>query len=171
MGEEGASRTPFLFFTDHHGELAKAVREGRRREFAAFAGFHDGETAESIPDPNALATFESSRPRRRAMPTGARCIAGCWRCAPLPWRRILPARARFRREAAGPACVAARWRLGNGAVLALVSNLGRDDCAVDPPTGDLLFESRAGASEDVRAGRLTGPATVAFLDAAAKSSG
>ena len=62
MGEEWASRTPFLFFTDHHGELAKAVREGRRREFAAFAGFDDGETAESIPDPNALATFESSRP-------------------------------------------------------------------------------------------------------------
>ena len=55
--------------------------------------------------------------------------------------------------------------------LALVSNLGRDDCAVDPPKGDLLFESRAGASEDVRAGRLAGPATVAFLDPAAKSSG
>jgi 1,4-alpha-glucan branching enzyme len=36
MGEEGASRTPFQFFTDHHGELAEAVREGRRREFASF---------------------------------------------------------------------------------------------------------------------------------------
>jgi maltooligosyltrehalose trehalohydrolase len=34
-----------------------------------------------------------------------------------------------------------------------------------------LFESRAGASEDLRAGRLRGPATVAFLDPAAKGGG
>src|SRR5215510_2682793 len=61
MGEEGASPAPFLFFTDHHGELAKAVRDGRRREFAEFKGFHDGEQAELIPDPNAPETFEASR--------------------------------------------------------------------------------------------------------------
>ena len=53
-----------------------------------------------------------------------------------------------------------------GAVLALFSNLGRTACAVDPPKGDLLFETRTGASEDVRGGRLAGPATVAFLDPA-----
>src|SRR5262249_35915412 len=41
MGEESASATPFQFFTDHHGELADAVREGRRREFASFAAFSD----------------------------------------------------------------------------------------------------------------------------------
>ena len=69
-------------------------------------------------------------------------------------------------EAGGPACVTARWRLGNGAVLALFSNLGHTACAVDPPKGDLLFETRTGASEDVRGGRLAGPATVAFLDPA-----
>ncbi len=170
MGEEGASRTPFLFFTDHHGELAKAVREGRRREFAAFAGFHDGETAESIPDPNALATFESSVPvaedtDRRALYRRLLALRAAALAPHLAGARSMSA------KAIGPACVAARWRLGNGAVLALVSNLGRDDCAVDPQTGDLLFESRAGASEDVRAGRLRGPATVAFLDPAAKSSG
>ena len=39
MGEEFASRTPFLFFTDHHGELADAVRNGRRNEFARFPAF------------------------------------------------------------------------------------------------------------------------------------
>jgi len=32
-----------------------------------------------------------------------------------------------------------------------------------------LFETRAGAGEDVRTGRLAGPATVAFLDPAPKS--
>jgi malto-oligosyltrehalose trehalohydrolase len=166
MGEEGASRTPFLFFTDHHGELAKAVREGRRREFAAFAGFRDGETAQSIPDPNALATFEKSRPvaddgERRALYRRLLALRAAALVPHLAGARSLSA------KAAGPAAVAARWRLGNGAGLALVSNLGRTDCAVDPPKGDLLFESRAGASEDVRAGRLPGPATVAFLEAAA----
>ena len=170
MGEEGASRTPFLFFTDHHGELATAVREGRRREFAAFTGFHDGETAATIPDPNALATFEKSRPvaddvERRALYRRLLALRAAVLAPHLSGTKTISA------EAGGPACVAARWRLGNGAVLALVSNLGRTDCVVAPPTGELLFESRAGASEDVRAGRLAGPATVAFLDRAAGGNG
>src|SRR4029450_3776321 len=63
MGEEFASTTPFQFFTDHHGELANAVREGRRKEFASFAAFADSERCEKIPDPNAPATFERSRPQ------------------------------------------------------------------------------------------------------------
>ncbi|MBY0317954.1 MAG: malto-oligosyltrehalose trehalohydrolase [Reyranella sp.] len=165
MGEEGASRTPFLFFTDHHGELAKAVREGRRREFAGFKGFHDGENAQSIPDPNALATFESSRPvaddvGRRALYRRLLALRAAALVPHLAGTRSISA------EAEGPACVAARWRLGNGAVLALISNLAGTTCTVESPKGDLLFESRAGASEDVRAGRLVGPATVAFLEAA-----
>ena len=53
MGEETASRSPFLFFTDHGPELAEAVREGRRHEFARFADFADPAKRERIPDPNA----------------------------------------------------------------------------------------------------------------------
>ena len=41
MGEEWASTTPFLFFTDHNDELAKLVREGRRNEFKHFSAFQD----------------------------------------------------------------------------------------------------------------------------------
>jgi maltooligosyltrehalose trehalohydrolase len=168
MGEEGASCSPFLFFTDHHGELAKAVRVGRRREFAAFTGFHHGETADSIPDPNALATFESSRPvaadaDRRALYRKLLTLRAAALVPHLAGARSISA------EAGGPACVAVRWRLGNGAVLALFSNLGSTACTVDPPKGDLLFETRTGAGKDVRAGRLAGPATVAFLDPAPKS--
>jgi maltooligosyltrehalose trehalohydrolase len=38
MGEEYAERAPFLYFTDHgDDDLNRAVREGRAREFAAFA--------------------------------------------------------------------------------------------------------------------------------------
>ena len=56
MGEEWAATTPFQYFTDHDDpELAEAVREGRRREFAAF-----GLEAEEVPDPQDPATFERS---------------------------------------------------------------------------------------------------------------
>lgn len=61
MGEEWGSEKPFLFFCDYRGELAEAVREGRRREFAGFSAFQDEEARSRIPDPNALETFEASR--------------------------------------------------------------------------------------------------------------
>lgn len=63
MGDETGSRSPFLFFTDFHDELAEAVREGRRREFAGFPTFSDPESRKRIPDPNAQETFEQSRPQ------------------------------------------------------------------------------------------------------------
>ena len=43
-------------------ELAEAVREGRRSEFARFAAFADPAKRERIPDPNAAATFQASVP-------------------------------------------------------------------------------------------------------------
>lgn len=61
MGEEFAEDRPFLFFTDFHGELAEAVTEGRRREFAKFAAFGDGRGARNIPDPNDQETFAASK--------------------------------------------------------------------------------------------------------------
>jgi malto-oligosyltrehalose trehalohydrolase len=60
MGEEWATEAPFLFFCDFHDELADAVREGRRGEFAAFPEFSDPETRRQIPDPNDPETFRRS---------------------------------------------------------------------------------------------------------------
>jgi maltooligosyltrehalose trehalohydrolase len=60
MGEEWGSRTPFLYFCDYQGDLAQAVTEGRRREFAGFSGFSDPASRERIPDPNAIDSFEAS---------------------------------------------------------------------------------------------------------------
>ena len=57
MGEEYGETNPFLFFTDFHGDLARAVREGRAREFQGHAGHED----ESVPDPNAENTFRLSK--------------------------------------------------------------------------------------------------------------
>ncbi len=61
MGEEFGAETPFLFFCDFEKDLATAVTEGRRSEFAQFARFSDPAQRESIPDPNAPSAFETSR--------------------------------------------------------------------------------------------------------------
>jgi maltooligosyltrehalose trehalohydrolase len=64
MGEEYGEQAPFQFFTDHiEEEIAIATREGRRREFAAFARFGD-----EIPDPEDPATFLRSKLTRRRDP-------------------------------------------------------------------------------------------------------
>jgi maltooligosyltrehalose trehalohydrolase len=57
MGEEYGEDQPFQFFSDHiDAKIATATRDGRRREFAAFAQF-----GEEIPDPQAEETFERSK--------------------------------------------------------------------------------------------------------------
>jgi malto-oligosyltrehalose trehalohydrolase len=57
MGEEWGAVQPFPFFCDFRGDLADAVRNGRRREFEAQ--FSDANHDE-IPDPLAEATFRSA---------------------------------------------------------------------------------------------------------------
>ncbi len=61
MGEEYAASTPFLYFCDFHGDLARAVTDGRRAEFKGFARFRDPAPRDQIPDPNAASTMEASR--------------------------------------------------------------------------------------------------------------
>lgn len=61
MGEEWGETRPFLFFTDFHGELGDAVREGRRREMAGFSAFAEQAGNRIVPDPNAVETFEVSK--------------------------------------------------------------------------------------------------------------
>ncbi len=57
QGEEWGASSPFLYFTDHRErELGEAVREGRRKEFAAF-----GWDPQDIPDPQSEETFQSSK--------------------------------------------------------------------------------------------------------------
>ena len=57
QGEEWAASTPFQYFTDHQEpDLARAVSEGRKREFAAF-----GWRREDIADPQDPATFQKSK--------------------------------------------------------------------------------------------------------------
>ena len=155
MGEEFGATRPFLYFTSHPvPELAEAVRDGRRREFSKFEAFSSGELRMKIPDPNATETFIESVPdsdRRREMDSAS----AAWldqTGALLALRRShivprLPGTKSIGAIAIGPAAVTARWRMGDGRVLAIAVNF--DDTAVamtldaiSSRSGtDLLFET------------------------------
>ncbi|HEU5115613.1 MAG TPA: DUF3459 domain-containing protein, partial [Isosphaeraceae bacterium] len=61
MGQEWASSSPFLFFTDHPEALAVKVREGRLQEFRHYRAFSDPEQASGIPDCQAVSTFQACK--------------------------------------------------------------------------------------------------------------
>ena len=61
MGQEWATSSPFLYFTDHAEPLGRLVTEGRRREFRHFASFSGDSALDDIPDPQAVETFLASR--------------------------------------------------------------------------------------------------------------
>jgi maltooligosyltrehalose trehalohydrolase len=132
MGQEWNASTPFLYFTDHHEELGRAVTEGRRREFAAFGAF----AKESIPDPQAESTFLRSKldPTEAARAGHAGTLA--WYRALLRLRAEHPAlassaRRRFRAEALGREGVAIH-RFGGGArLVVVVALLGDVDAEIE----------------------------------------
>src|SRR5690606_29038436 len=123
MGEEWGSKQPFLYFTDYQGELAAAVREGRRQEFARFAAFADPQARAAIPDPNAATTFRDSVPDFAAPGRDRRAaerLDFIRRLLAVRHRELVPHLAGARAlgaSAVGPAAVTARWRLGDGQVL------------------------------------------------------
>jgi maltooligosyltrehalose trehalohydrolase len=61
MGEEWGAQEPFVYFCDFGPELANAVREGRKREFARFAQFASGAADREPPDPTAPETFHLAK--------------------------------------------------------------------------------------------------------------
>ncbi|HKO53536.1 MAG TPA: alpha-amylase family glycosyl hydrolase [Polyangiaceae bacterium] len=63
MGQELGTDSPFLYFTDHAGELGHAITRGRREEFGHFQAFREGD-AEALPDPQAETTYLRSKLRR-----------------------------------------------------------------------------------------------------------
>ena len=86
QGEEWAASTPFQYFTDHRdADLARAVTDGRRHEFAHF-----GWDPDEVPDPQAASTFEASKLvwAERGRPPHAAILD--WYCQLVRLRRTRP---------------------------------------------------------------------------------
>lgn len=172
MGEEWGAREPFLFFTSHHGELAEAVREGRRGEFAEFSEFADEQTRERIPDPNALETFESSKPdfSKIDQPEHREWRELYRQLLSIRHSEIVPrleGSAFLGAQALGEGAALARWRLGDGSELRLELNLSDTDVQVSPASASarLLHASR-GAEADSEAGTLQARSAKMYLETA-----
>ncbi|MFT0861337.1 malto-oligosyltrehalose trehalohydrolase [Ancylobacter sp. G4_0304] len=136
MGEEALLDTPFPFFCDFEGELAEAVRTGRRAEFGAFFDAH-GEAA--FPDPQDEATFIAAglKPEDVATPQARAALDAFRRLAEQRRRLVWPLtagafeKASFVREGTA---LAVTWRFAAGR-LVMALNPGEDMVAIHPPIG------------------------------------
>jgi maltooligosyltrehalose trehalohydrolase len=155
MGEEDGSVSPFLFFTDFHDELADAVREGRRKEFAGHSAFSDPDRRAAIPDPNAHDTFHRSRPQAgpdsEAWRAFYRDLLALRRDQIVP---RLPGASPTGARAIGDKAVLARWAMGDGTELCLALNLGVEPVAIDAPVGMLFFALGGGPAGTLAPGSL-----------------
>jgi maltooligosyltrehalose trehalohydrolase len=165
MGEEWGETNPFLFFTDHHDELADAVRKGRRKEFAKFRAFSDPETREKIPDPNDQSTFAASIAESPEIsnPQQARILDFYHKLLEIRAKYISPylvGAQSLSAEAIGDAAVRASWRLGNGNVLTLGVNFGNAAVTIAKGAGQVIFCS----VNDAEPGMLPVFTTIAWLE-------
>jgi malto-oligosyltrehalose trehalohydrolase len=134
MGEEWASRTPFLYFSDHQDEdLRDAVRIGRRTEFAAFRS--------RVPwaDPNDPATFERSTltPAEATRPEAIARQALFAHLLALRREHLVPWFDACRFDSAtvlGERALCVNWFRGEGIRLRIFCNLGADPVHVEAPS-------------------------------------
>ncbi|MBD0304937.1 MAG: malto-oligosyltrehalose trehalohydrolase [Nitrospiraceae bacterium] len=85
MGEEYGETAPFLYFIDHGDpSLVEAVRQGRKKEFAA-SGWTD------VPDPQDPATFERSRVHPGGPKDTGQAALLRWYRALIDLRKTVPA--------------------------------------------------------------------------------
>jgi maltooligosyltrehalose trehalohydrolase len=128
MGEEWGSKAPFPFFCDFKGELANAVRKGRRREYDwAYAKY-----GEEVPDPLDPATFRSAVLdwQARETPAGEKRLALVQGLLAVRRQEIVPrlAGAAFGAARAGDdGLLTASWHMDDGATLRLTANLSANE--------------------------------------------
>jgi maltooligosyltrehalose trehalohydrolase len=145
MGEEWGSLRPFPFFCDFHGDLADAVRKGRRAEFkSAYAQLGD-----DIPDALVADTFQSAVLdwEARATPAGQRRLALVRDLLRTRREKIVPrlAGAVFGSARWDQWVLSADWRLGDGSRLFLLANLSATSARAPPtPLGTPIWGGAPG---------------------------
>jgi maltooligosyltrehalose trehalohydrolase len=141
MGEEWGARQPFPFFCDFDGDLADAVREGRREEFARFPEFADPEQRGRIPDPLADATFESAKLNWHLI--DAAHLGRYQALLSVRKRTIAPLLKQIKRGGAGAVfgegAVQVQWRIDFDGTLALSANLSETPVEFPPAPGRSLW--------------------------------
>ncbi|HHU4045879.1 TPA: malto-oligosyltrehalose trehalohydrolase [Enterobacter cloacae] len=140
MGEEYGETNPFLFFTDFHGDLAKAVREGRAKEFTGHSG-HDGD----VPDPNDEQTFARSKLDWHNVTTaqGKSWLRFTRSLLVLRHRYLVPllrpgGTVEVKIVKTAPGMVAVSWSFPTG-TLSLALNIGNKPVDVPALAGETLF--------------------------------
>lgn len=130
MGVEWSCSQPFPFFCDFEEELGELVRRGRREEFKNFPEFKDAEKRECFPDPQAEATFRSSKLDWAQQQQDGHAEWLEWYKRVLSVRRdkIQPLLEQIQGNAGsyqvlGTGAVIVRWTLGTERVLVLRANL------------------------------------------------
>jgi maltooligosyltrehalose trehalohydrolase len=124
MGEEWGSKAPFPFFCDFEGDLAQAVRKGRKQEYKwAYDRYGD-----EVPDPLEVSTFASAMLdwQSRETTAGAKRLALVRELLTTRRRDIVPrlAAARFgEAHASENGLLAAHWHIADGSKLRLIANL------------------------------------------------
>lgn len=167
MGEEWGATTPFQFFADFHGELASAVREGRRNEFQRWPQFSDPRLRARIPDPNAVETFERSRLDWSVLtrPPYSRRLALMRHLLDVRRRELVPRLAALEGDATLACAVDGRvisvaWDLG-GERYSVVANLSGEVRSLPERIAETLrdksspiFELPSGTAQELASGSL-----------------
>lgn len=162
QGEEFASKAPFLYFCDFHGDLARAVRDGRRKEFSAFGRFSDPAARERIPDPNADATFHASKVNwgEAILAEHAAALEHHRALLAIRKRDIVPHLPGGKRDGAfqplGDTGLAVDWMLGDGARLHLRANFGGARLEGVPRPAGLVLHGEGESAQDNALGPWSG---------------
>jgi malto-oligosyltrehalose trehalohydrolase len=169
MGEEWGSTQPFHYFTAHGDELAKAVWEGRQTEFSVLADLASGDP---LPDANSVDTFRASIPdwdRAHTDPYPRRWLAFYKELLALRTRHVIPrleGAVAVDSQALGPKAVSAQWRMNDGSILSITTNLDQRPVRVRTQAdakSQVIFESTPDAAEALASGELRACTTIASL--------
>lgn len=162
MGQEFGATQPFQYFCSFSGDIAEAVTRGRRQEFAHFTRFRDTAVRDTIPDPNAVGTFDNSRLDWADLldPGHVQWLAFYQQLLRIRRAEIIPRAAGARSGEfvmLGAQAIRVQWQLADGSMLTLIANVGDAPVPFIDDIGDkvrVLYAHPAALVAEVAAHRL-----------------